>query len=188
MPMRERSYHAPSPMRLRRAKFLLLAALPVLPGCLAPVTHETPRRPWTSLQQMLGLDLSAAGFAGRAHRLERIGHALSSELARAPRLARAPTALLHRATSDATHAPHRAYSLLAAELSRAPSWPAALRPGAALDGFARRLADDLAAMPVYLGFAHAPLDERDDLRHRTDPHDDRPERGWWARIARRLDL
>lgn len=177
----------PSPMRLARI-CLLPPLLAVLAGCVAPVDRAAPRRPWTGLQQLLGLDLSPAGFGARADRIARTGKALGAEFLRVPRLAAGPPALLQRAAADLARAPHRAYELTVAELHRTPRLPAGWQPFAVLDGAARRLADDLAALPVYAGLANRPLGERDDRRHRTDPHDDRPERGWWARIARRLRL
>jgi hypothetical protein len=39
-----------------------------------------------------------------------------------------------------------------------------------------------------LGFAHAPLPEISDRRHRTDPNDSRPEATWLQRLRRRLWL
>jgi hypothetical protein len=56
------------------------------------------------------------------------------------------------------------------------------------DEIAGRLAADLANLPAMLGLERRAMGEHDDREHRTDPNDNRPEKSFGERLARRLGL
>lgn len=147
-----------------------------------PVPMRAPASPLAAFERVLAIDFRPASRLPAA--LKRVASGAHHELGRIDRATERGTGLagelqrLPRAEASAAQ-------LAGDELRRRPDF-AALAPEPHRLG--QDLADALVDVPVHLGFAGAPLDEIDDRRHRTDPHDDRPQRSFWQRLSRRLWL
>lgn len=165
-------------------RWLLLVLVVGAGACSAP-DDDRRRSALQSATRVLAIDFSPQAASRRTASWSRLPAAVGNETARlgdavATTAAVAPE--LRRV--DALQADTT--SLLADELGRRPAMPDLLLPSAA--EFGQDLADDLDLFTTGVFGRHRPMPEIDDVRHRTDPHDERPEASWWARIRRRLWL
>ena len=179
MPMSRAVPHATRRSRPRR--FATAALLLGLGACAgAPETGE--RGLSASAARVLAVDFGERAVAKRSAAVVARTRLVADELGRTRRLAAAPAlagAELARTRAVTETAPE----LLGAELARRPRPHPALLPDPR--ELAQRLADDIFIARLLLLPPH-PLGEIDDRRHRVDPNDDRPEKGLWERLRRRL--
>lgn len=169
----------------RPFRYPLLAATCLwLGGCYAAPGPDAPKGPVRTLQRILAPDLSTHGFAGREQGLAAATRFLAQEPARLRHVAPAAERLGTGALRDLGNVPERLASLARTELSRRPAVPSPVLgvPTSA------QLRADLHRVGHRLLLSKEPLGEIDDLPHRTDPDDDRPEAGLLARVRRRLHL
>lgn len=169
---------------------LAVVAVPLLSA--ACVTEpELGARPSLaqSLQRPLQFDLSPGSMAGRSARLAALWDELQDEPGRLARLTTAPAWIGERAARRSAALPATGARILADETARPPAAVARLEQlGAHVATPEGDLASHAAATAHLLGVARPPLGEIDDVRHRTDPDDDRAERSLWDRLIRRLRL
>ncbi len=167
--------------------FVLAAALLPLAACGAAPELGAPKTATSGLRSVLGTDFATDRFARRSEAVGEHVRAVGSSELRRPAHARwreieprPADQLLDMGTSMRR--------IAAAEV--APPAPQAgwLADEVAPDSIARDLAENLASVPVYLRTDRQPLGEIDDLRHRTDPFDAKPEATLLERIVRRLRL
>lgn len=168
----------------RSLRYPLLAATCLwLGGCYAAPGPDAPKGPVRTLQRILAPDLSTHGFAGREQGLAAATRFLAQEPARLRHVAPTVQRLGNDTARDLGNVPDRLTNLAGTELSRRPAVPPpvfAVPTAAQLHADLRRVGHRL--------LGKEPLGEIDDLPHRTDPHDDRPEAGLLARLRRRLHL
>jgi hypothetical protein len=160
----------------------------LLAGCYAAPRLGESNTPLARVENTLARDLSTAGLLARFDNVTRHVAGLGSEFGRLQHIEPRATGLASASVAKFTAMPAKAASLGQSELGR---WqreeiPASLTPD--LDRWSRTLADRLANVPRFLGLDHLPMGEPNDLEHRTDPHDERPEATFWARVRRRLRL
>ena len=167
---------------LRRGCLVLLAALC---GCIT--TSGPARGPLHGVESWLTPDFSVESSARRAERLSQLGPRLRAEAARAGRLTSVPAQVVEHDAKAFAGMPERMSGIAGSELERRPHLRS-VAPMGSPDEVASRLADDLANLPAILGLERRPLGEHDDREHRTDPHDDRPEKSFGERLLRRLGL
>ena len=172
-------------MALLRCRTLVL--LMALPGCMTTGGPGSARGPLTGVERWLTPDFAVDNFARRADRLARVGPGFVTEAARTERLAKAPAKLVEHEAKGFAGMPRQLSVIASSELRRRPELKS-IAPMGTPDEVARRLAANLANLPAMLGLERRPLGERDDREHRTDPHDDRPEKTFGERLLRRLRL
>ncbi len=153
-----------------------------LAACAAPSGRL--HSPVAGAQRVLAVDFAPSVLARRSQSLQRQPGHVAGEARRAEALAHVPQAAAGEMKRVAK-APVRARSIAGDELARRPDLTTVVPSPEELG---QRVADDLGAMPAYLGIRHRPLREIDDREHRTDPDDDRPEKTLWQRLSRRLHL
>ena len=183
MPGRRRAYHATVAL-LRRGYLVLLAALT---GCITDSRHRSARGPLHGVESWLTPDFGVENFARRADRLAQVGPHAAAEAARAGHLTVVPSKVVERDAKAFAGMPERLSGIVASELERRPHLRSVAVMGTP-DEVAARLAANLANLPAMLGLERRPLGEIDDREHRTDPHDDRPEKSFGERLLRRLGL
>ena len=169
----------------------LAAVLLLLPFAACAIEPELGARPSLaqSLQRPLQFDLSPGSLAARSSRIAALWDELQDEPGRLSRLTAAPAWIGDRAARRSTALPAAAARLVSGEAARPPAAVTRLEQlGAHLAAPEGDLASHQAAAAHLLGVARPPLGEIDDVRHRTDPDDDRAERSLWERLVRRLRL
>lgn len=176
------------PPRMRLPTTSLLLACAVLGGCAMNFAPGADRGPIESLQRVLAIDFSTSAVAHRQAGIELAVHGLGHEAARLGKLTEVPGKVAHKTGTRLAAVSHDSVALLARELSPEFSVPPGAEAHFSASHYAQSLADNLADLPVIFGVAHRPMGEHDDLRHRTDPHDDHPEATFLERLRRRLLL
>jgi hypothetical protein len=171
------------PVVLRRGTLVLLAALC---GCIN-TSGASARGPLHGLESWLTPDFGVESFARRADRLSQLGPHAAAEAARAGRLTAVPGKIVEHDAKALAGMPDRFTGIASSELGRRPHLRS-VAPMGTPDEIAARWAENLANLPAMLGLERRPLGEIDDREHRTDPHDDRPEKTFGERLLRRLGL
>ncbi len=163
----------------------LLLVLPLLAAaaCSAPDDHRR-RTPLQSVARVLDLDFSARAQSRTAASLARLPGGVRHETQRLATLPD-PASAAGREFGRLGALTDQATRQLGDELSRRPALPDRVLPSPI--AFGQALADGLVDVGGLVVGQH-PLPERDDRRHRTDPHDDRPEATFWQRLRPRLWL
>ncbi|MFK7742604.1 MAG: hypothetical protein AB8H80_19995 [Planctomycetota bacterium] len=169
-------------LALARA-LLLAAAVASTSGCVSqPNIDERGLLP--SARRVLGIDFSRSAGNRRLQSLRRAPAAAAGELRR-PLNWSEDVRLLSQDLRRATRISDTAGRLLHAGRKRDPLRSAyRLLPNER--DLAQHAADDLDLLLRMLGPGRRPLGEIDDIEHRTDFRDDRPERTLWQRLRRRL--
>lgn len=157
-------------------------------GCVAEPRREE-KGLMASAQRVLALDFGRRATGPRVRRLQRAPGFLVGELRRAETSfdltgksslsSAARNELLRAKTIES-----RGAQLLGSEAKRRPH----LFEGALPTSyeFAENTANDLDLLTRLLGPGDRPLNEIDDLTHRTDHEDKRPVKTLWQRLRRRL--
>lgn len=160
----------------------------LLAGCYAAPRLQEDRSPVSRVQNVFARDFSTSGWRAHYENVARLLGGAGTEVARIQHLQAGATTLASASQTKVAGMPEKAGSLALSELGR---WqrarvPEDLEPSP--ERWAATLADRLASVPRFLRLDRRPLNEPDDLEHRTDPHDERPEATFWERVWRRLQL
>lgn len=156
-------------------------------ACVAEPAADAPRGFGTSVQRVLAIDLSRPALAERSRGLGDTGTSVGRLALRVPD--QDTWALIAAVPVARTDGLQQSAARLA-EFAWRPRWQGAEQLAAAATPrqVANRVTESLAGVPWVLGADRRPLPEIDDLRHRTDPADDREEAGLVERLRRRLRL
>ncbi|MBL8750863.1 MAG: hypothetical protein JNK78_17010 [Planctomycetes bacterium] len=161
----------------------LTAAAPLLfAACYAVPPLDAPRTPSNVVKAVLAHDLSTAGFSAMAEDVGEVLGLLAKEPARAHHVPATTGRIVVTGLGDGGRVTERLEDIAAHEARRHPAFERLGRLVAPLR------ADDVRHTAAVLLTPAAPLADIDDVRHRTDPNDDSPEPGLWARVRRRLRL
>lgn len=158
----------------------------LLAGCYAAPAPDAQRTPATLLQRVFAHDLSTSGFQARTGHAGEVLQTLAREPARAGRLPAASKQLAKDTAARGGQVPADTAQLVRTEMARRPD-PKRIPALFAVADFAK-VPRDIARVSTRVANSNAPLGEIDDVRHRTDPDDDRPEADLWTRLCRRLRL
>ena len=170
---------------MRPVRLTLLATI-VLSGCYTAPPLGAPKTPVSVLQHVFAGDLSTSGFADRTRGAETTLRALAAEPLRTARIAPTAGRILADEPGRLAEIAPRTKSIAADELARIPS--AAHVATVLFPSPPARPAEDIRRVARRLLGTEAFLGEIDDVRHRTDPDDDHPEKSLWQRLRRRLWL
>ena len=144
-----------------------------------------------SSQRVLALDFGQKVTGPRPQRLQRLPAASMGELRRAKNILglskgdTIPRALASevRRTSSISQS---TLKMASTELRRRPRDLERFVPST--QRFSRNTANNLDTALQLFGIGKRPMREVDDLEHRTDHQDTRPEATWWQRLRRRLPI
>jgi hypothetical protein len=171
---------------MTRPVVLVLVLVPVLAAACVSPDAEWRHEPAAGLERVLAVDLAPAAASRRQQRLALVPRALAAETQRLGGAERAAAAIAGAEVDRVAAARTTGTAVVQNELARRPHLPAGLVPGAFRAG--QDVADGLVLVGGALVPPRRPLPEIDDVPHRTDPDDARPEATWWQRLRRRLRL
>ena len=170
---------------------LLIAWLLLAAACAVRPTIDQPRRldaPVQSAGRLVGLFLGPQALARDCRRFATRATGLAAaELEPIQGVPRALSSAVAVETGRIQHVPATLKTGAASAAQRLGALAAA--PPAMLRALSAALADlgpALHEVPQWLLLDYRPLEEPDDLRHRTDPADDHPEASVLSRLLRRI--
>ena len=162
----------------------------MLPACIA-TPGPSEKGLLASTERLLSIDFGRRATSVRMEQIQRLPKATFDELQRAKHIlgmgSKDPIPqAMHQATRRTTNFGRRGASMIGSELRRRPHEIPGLLPTP--KEFERNTANNLETTLQLFGVGRRPLSEIDDMEHRTDYRDTRPEKTWWQRIRRRLPI